>query len=228
MATFDGNNIAIAASVGQLAYAEETLRAVPGGAQVAIRGAINDTLKWARTQLVRLIGEQINLRARDIRDRINIVKRASGGDLEGVIKIDYKAVPLIDFRARFSKRNGVTATIFKGDGAQAFRHQFKATMASSHVGAFQRVKGAPKAIPKHGRYSGRTIKRGPNKGQQILRQPIKEAFAVSVLAAFARNPDLQQQALGGIATKFAERLASKVQWQLQKASTAMPPSSEAA
>jgi hypothetical protein len=116
----------------------------------------------------------------------------------------------------------VAVTTVKHEGVQVFKHMFRRTMASGHTGVFERVKGAAKVVPHNGRYDGRRIKRGPRKGQFLLRQPIKEAFGPSVLKAFELAPGLADEALRDISAKLEERLVSKVEWQLAKARPDVP------
>ena len=53
-------------------------------------------------------------------------------------------IPLVEFAARASKRNGVKFKIRKGGGRGQLRHAFIATMKSGKRGVFQRVPGTRK------------------------------------------------------------------------------------
>ena len=216
MARFDSHagTITVAASAPQLARLEADLAHVRDGAKRALSAAINDTLRSGRTQLTRRMREHLNLKAGDVRDRIQITKRPSGTDLEGVLRLDYQAVRLQLFRPRASKKGGVIVTTTKADVGQRFRHYFSARMASGHVGVFRRVPGSPKVRPQRGRYAGAMFKRGPKKGQAILRQQIQETFGPSVLAAFEKAPNLADEALAELGETFEARLNSKIQWLL--------------
>lgn len=223
MPSYGNNRISVSVSRAQLAEIEETLKAIPSGAKTAIRAAINDTLKSGRSSLTDEMAGVLNLKKSDIRQRITIQKKATSNSLEGVIKIDYWPVPLQKFSNSTSRRPPLAPIVtLKGKPAQTFKHRFRQRMQSGHLGIFERAKGANKVRPTKGTYAGRIIKRGPNKGKPLLRQPIVEAFGISVVRAFDLDPALQQRALSDIADKFQERLASKVQWQLSKASSAEP------
>lgn len=221
--SYANGRISVSISTVQLAELEETLKAIPNGARTAIRSAINDTLKYGRTALTNQMADVLNLKKSDIRQRINIARRAMGNNLEGVLKLDYQAVPLQKFSGSTSRRPPLAAiTTLKGKPPITYKHRFRQRMQSGHLGIFERAKGANKIRPTKGTYAGRIIKRGPNKGKPLLRQPIIESFGISVVRAFDLDPELQDRALANIADKFQERLASKVQWQLSKASSAEP------
>jgi hypothetical protein len=221
--SYANGRISVSISTVQLAELEETLKAIPNGARTAIRSAINDTLKYGRTALTDQMSDVLNLKKADIRQRINVAQRAVGNNLEGVLKLDYQAVPLQKFSNSISRRPPLASiTTLKGKPPITYKHRFRQRMQSGHLGIFERAKGANKIRPTKGTYAGRIIKRGPNKGKPLLRQPIIEAFGISVVRAFDLDPALQDRALVNIADKFQERLASKVQWQLSKASSAEP------
>lgn len=221
--SYANGRISVSISTVQLAELEETLKAIPNGARTAIRSAINDTLKYGRTALTDQMSDVLNLKKADIRQRINVAQRAVGNNLEGVLKLDYQAVPLQKFSNSISRRPPLASiTTLKGKPPITYKHRFRQRMQSGHLGIFERAKGANKIRPTKGTYAGRIIKRGPNKGKPLLRQPIIEAFGISVVRAFDLDPALQDRAMANIADKFQERLASKVQWQLSKASSAEP------
>lgn len=213
----------VGANTSQLEYARATLAAVPNGYRNAVRAAVNDTVRSQRTGIARKIKEDLNLPYGEIRDRI-APRLAKGDSLEGGLTIDHHPVPLQDFKARFREKSGggVTATMIKPMGPQVFKHNFRATMSSGHVGIFANQVDRAKVIPQSGAYAGRRIKRGPRKGQPVLRRPIAEAFGVSVMRTLEVKEGLLDQVVTDTADVFATRLASKVTWQLSKATTAVP------
>ena len=71
---------------------------------------------------------------------------------------------------------------------------------------------------------GRRAYRFSARTKAVLRQPIRETFGPSVLRAFDLAPGLADAALADIGAKLQERLLSKVQWQLSKASPDVPAS----
>src|SRR5688500_17433305 len=91
-----GGAISHGISEAEIRQIQDTLSAVEGGAEVAIRAAINDTLKYARTQLGRRIRDHLNLKLADVRDRIHVRQQATEDNLVGVISLDYRRVPLED------------------------------------------------------------------------------------------------------------------------------------
>ncbi len=211
------NLVHISVSEAERDAIEKKLAALPGGAKKAMVSAINDTLRHARTNITRLIADKVYLKQKDIRDNVKIRQKATKDVPEGIIEIKYEAEPLIHFKVRFSKRSGATASIIKGDPVQKFKHDFKAEVASGHVGAFYDDLSQPKRRAQSGRYAGRTIKRGPRKGQPILRRPIKQAYGPAVTTVLEKNPSLPREALADINEFLKKRLDSKIQYLLSKA-----------
>jgi hypothetical protein len=133
-----GVRLKLAIRQSDIAYAEETLKAVPNGALAAIRAAINDALRYARTRTAKGIKADLELKYGDILERIDISRKASRERLSGIMSVDYKPVPLIDFKAKWRKSSGVTAAPFKGEAPIKLGHAFTATMKSGHKGVFLR------------------------------------------------------------------------------------------
>lgn len=132
-------NVSIGLSAADLRGLQDDLRGVRNGARIAIYTAINDTLKSGRAELVRRMREHLTAKAGEVRDRIKVTKPARQDDLFGRMAVDYKAVPLAEFKGSASKR-GVTAQPIKGQPAQTFKHAFRATMKSTHTGYFARAR----------------------------------------------------------------------------------------
>jgi hypothetical protein len=214
--------LALVVTSMQIAQVKQILSGIKNGADNALRAAINDTLKWGRTAWARQMREIENLPYGIVLGTIKITQNAGNGSLQGVLSLHYEKEPLADFKAKFRRSMGVTVTTIQGQDAHNFRHQFRATMLSGHGGIFQRAMGAGKRVPLHGRYAGRQIKRGPRKGQQILRQPIREAFGPAALTAFERTPEIPEVIVTKMGEKFQERLASKIEWQLAKGTPIVP------
>lgn len=129
-------------SPAQVEQARAMLSHIKGGAEQAIRSAINDVLRSERTDITRKIREHMNLPYRAVQERIAITGRPSRDSLTGKIRISYKPVPLREFspKPRATKRGGVTASPLKGSSPLQFRHAFKAKMKSGHIGFFLRAK----------------------------------------------------------------------------------------
>lgn len=183
---YETGKLTVTVSAAQIAEVEQTMKAVASGTTVVLRTAINDTLRWTRTEGGRRVREDVNLRARDVREHIRVTKQAKGQDLQGVVTFDYKPVPLEDFRAKWSPGSpGTKVTTVLTEGQKLFRHMFRATMASGHVGVFQRVKGAAKVLPKSGRYAGKVI--GPRKRTIAAGKYTPEQMAAQIASGKRRR-----------------------------------------
>lgn len=226
-----GGRLEVSVSDERIREVVDALGGLEKNAHAIIRSSINDTLKHGVTGLIGQIKDVLNTkRVGDIRDHIKVNQKATDDNLVGVIRIDYKALALFDFKSTFRKKSGVTATLIKGAGAENFKHMFRAKMQSGHVGYFEREINVPKNAPRSGSYTlaarkRRQAARGgkhPHRLKPVVyRQPIREKFGPSVLIAFEKTPELADAALNDLGDYFQKRLDSKIAWQLEKLS--LPP-----
>lgn len=166
----------------------EVLANVRNGVPRAISGAINKVLPKARTRFVRAVGDRITVPAREVRERI-AVKKASPATLEGTVTITRKPIPLIEFRARQTKKGGVTVQVRKGQAREKFRDSFIAKMKSGHEGVFRR------------RFKG--------KGR-VARLPIDERFGPTVLGVISGAPGLLNEELAAAHEDLGRQIDSQV------------------
>jgi hypothetical protein len=99
-------------SLSDLAAIRAELRAAPKLVDTAMRRAINRTLVTGRTQISKRVRQETPLKAGTVRARLRIV-RASQNALVGLIEVLGRGIPLIEFRARQTRR-GVTYSIRRG------------------------------------------------------------------------------------------------------------------
>lgn len=133
-------SVGIAVSTSDLEYARATLDGIANGAPIAIRSAINDTLKSGRAEWVRATKEHLNTTAAEIRKRISISDRPTAFSLTGTLTAKNQPIRFEEFKPRWTKAGGVNVTGIKDLGPTIFPHGFKATMKSGHQGVYQRVK----------------------------------------------------------------------------------------
>jgi len=100
----------------------------------AIVRAQNRAAKSARTVMVRAVAGDMRLKQSVVRNRIMLELARSIGD-SAVIVASRRRIPLIQFRARASRR-GVRASLPGGKGR--YGDAFIATMRSGHRGVFRR------------------------------------------------------------------------------------------
>lgn len=104
------------------------------------RAMYQATFRTTRTMTARLkdrTRERLNITATAANDAITSKVVGGGEQSVGVISVTRKRLGLIDFRHTVRK-GGVSAVIEKGRAPVEFRHGFKATMRSGHVGIFLR------------------------------------------------------------------------------------------
>lgn len=228
---YAGGKLSVGIGADQIADIEGSLAGTNADAKALIRSAINETCKHLRTNLTRGLREHLNLKAADVRERISIVQQATDDNLLGILRLDYRHVPLIDFKAKWTKAGGVTVTTVRETGPQHFAHMFKATMLSGHVDIWHRFQYEPKHLPQKGSYTlAARLKRQqeahrirPHKLKPVVaRQSINRSVGPSVVGAFEKAPGLADAALADAGDYFAKRIASKIAWKLEGARGAEP------
>jgi len=132
-------NINIGIPEAKLAEVTAMLDDVKNGSQQVISRAINKVATAARTQIVRRIVEEVNLKSAEVRDRNVSLTKANYSRLEAMIRISGRRIPLLRWGARQTAK-GVSYAIRRG-GRQTAPGSFMATMPSGHRGVFVRRAG---------------------------------------------------------------------------------------
>lgn len=207
-------SVSVLVDDGQIAAIQKQLGDIADASSV-IGPALNETATHIRAEATRRIREDLNLNAGEVRAHIKITKKAGGEEMTAVVTIDYQKVALEDFNARFRGKSGggVRVTTVRPEGPKVFKHMFQATMQSGHIGIFENRLDA-KHVAKGGRYAGRLIKRGPRKGQPILRHGVSESYGPSVVASGENAPSLMDDLAEDGAEYFEKRVASKIEAKL--------------
>ncbi|MCG5538947.1 phage tail protein [Halorhodospira sp. 9622] len=154
--------------------------------------ATNRTLTKLRTAANREVRRAYNLRARDVRKAMRIV-RAGRGQSAGFLIVEGPRVPLNAFGARQTRR-GVTVRVRKGSGRRLVRGAFKARMPSGHEGVFVR------------RRQG---------GQRARRLPIDERYSLSV-AQMLRAEGVLGTVLEQADAEYRRQLADQLRYRVEK------------
>jgi hypothetical protein len=170
------------------------LATVKNGAANALRLAANDTAKAAQTRIVKTIATRIQLSQKRIRKDTGVFK-ANRGQTTAYTYILNKFLPLKDFPHTVRARGGINVGIRKGDPRELFRHMFKATMASGHIGIWERRK-----FPS-GKIAGRL--------------PIEERYGPRMGEVFHANDE--KKVFDEMMILFQERLLQKAVFLLNKA-----------
>lgn len=119
---------------------------------VAMARGLSKVAKQGATVAKTNIAKEYNVKAAVVADRLNVKSNSNG--LQATISAKPKRVgssgksriPLIDFGATQSKKNGVKFKIRRNGSAARMRHAFIATMPSGHRGVYQRVRGSRKIV----------------------------------------------------------------------------------
>lgn len=119
----------------------ETLKQLGTSVEARVlSAAVNRAARDARVTLRRSVQDVVSLRAKDV-NAVLSVHRASRRDLQAVIAVASKPIPLIRYGARETSR-GVTVRVKKGGGRKVVRVDdrgaFLATVGSGHRGVFVR------------------------------------------------------------------------------------------
>jgi hypothetical protein len=166
----------------------------------AIMRAVNKTADAAKTATSREIRAQgYNIKAAAISKSLHI-RRATRHDLEAVIEVTGKPIPLINYGARQVGR-GVSVQV--KNGRKIIPGAFIATMPNGHRGVFVRVGKGHKKVMRGGRavWSG---------------LPIRELWGPSIPTA-AANEAVQSALASTIRDKYARLLAHEIRFILLSA-----------
>jgi len=127
----------------QIERAEILLKDIPNGASKAIVNALNRSVEGARTDAVKKVRERYIIKAKDVRDTIQI-KKATYDDLTAIVKASGSPVALSKFKITPSsppktrRKKPIIARVTRGGGGP-IPGAFVAKMESGHVGVFERV-----------------------------------------------------------------------------------------
>lgn len=127
----------------QMDEAAELLRGVKNGLARAASRAVNKVAVAARTELIRHVTSEINIKASDIRERNFGLDKANIRKLFARIRGEGERIALIRFAARQTRR-GATYAIRRG-GRKILPGGFIAVMDSGHVGVYKRARARVKA-----------------------------------------------------------------------------------
>ena len=173
----------------------------------AARRSVNTALRGGRTDTVKGLKTRITMTSGNIRKRVQLALAPGGtaqvrGELKvigprktkefsnlGSFKIQ-KAKKSVSGKRRLSAA-GLGAKVYGEKKFKKYRGAFawrRPGISGESITVFKRVKGAPKVKPtkRAGKGDIRRYKRGPKKGQTILRQPIKPVYGASLKREFVR------------------------------------------
>lgn len=152
--------------------------------------AVNRTAKNAKTAMVRVVATDVGLQQKFVRERIDATSAKTSGPPSAYLYASTKRVPLINFKAKQSKRNGVTARLPTGTGR--YPNAFIATMKSGHEGVFARN-------------TTTRSRKGLRRGSPAL--GIHELFGPSIAQSFQKNGQVaEQRSIEMLSTNMANEI----------------------
>jgi len=117
----------------------ELLQAYPKGIVKIETRAVNKIAISARTEVVREVRKELNVKAKELKDKNIALKKARFKNPQAIIKVSGRRIPLAKFGARQIK-SGLTYKIDPQGGRKKVIGAFMATMPSGHEGAYVRKK----------------------------------------------------------------------------------------
>lgn len=172
---------------------KHALHGIKNGAPTVMRRALNKTIVSARTQAVKFVRAEVNLKAKTVTGQMKVTK-ANFRRLSASLNVKGSPIPLTEYDARESnKGKGTTFRVRKKGARERYPHAFIATMKSGHRGVFERRKFGLK---------------------RVGRLQIDERFGPSVPAVFARNGLKKVQSDG--ANNLQKNLVHETEWLLKK------------
>lgn len=179
-----GNDCIETTSAFLMAFGKEAERAVVRSVNRAVQGIETDGVK--------LIRQEYNIKAGDVRKAFKI-KRAGNGVLEAAAIVSGGRIPLIRFGARPAKLGGRKplkgVSVLVKKARKTIRHSFVARMKSGHVGVFQRDRNR--------------------------RLPISEKFSLAV-PQMLENPVVIEQIQEGVLKRYERTLTHEINLALNK------------
>jgi hypothetical protein len=158
--------------------------------------AINRTMTSTRAVLARDIAADLGLKVSTVKDQLRLMN-ARPDSLTGRITVSGKPIPLIEFKAKWSRRSGVRTNL-QPPAKGRYPDAFIATVGRGHTGVFKRVPGGKRRGPK------------PHRSQL----PIYELHGPSLPAVFGK---MTPKALAHAEAELQKNLAHETAFALKQA-----------
>lgn len=154
---------------------QELRQHIPWAAKRAERAAINKTIRNARTEISKRVGQDIALKAKTIKDSIKprYARRVQRFPM-GEITISPKAIPLKEYKPR-PRRTGVSVKVLRKNKRKVIEHAFIVKSLGEHV--FVRTGKSRLPIKK---LFGPSVRKNVEKQRPELEAYIKERFKYNI------------------------------------------------
>lgn len=188
----------------QLADVRDLLSGIKGGAEKAVRLALNRASSSTLSRVTKSVAQHITPLQSEIKKSMTRYA-ASSASLTARLEITGAPIPLYDFDWSYygevfpNKRRRVSVKVRKDRPREQWRHVFLARMPTGHVGFFERRgrAGSP-------------------------RLPIEERFGPSVPNVFLFAPGIEPDALNYAGERLAIELDSASRYLLSQQAASLP------
>lgn len=182
-------NITLADDSGSskaLDHATRLLAGIPGGVQKAAESALSRAATSGRASAAREVGKDYTLKTSDFKKYTKSSQhiQKSGNEISVGLSFHGYHVPLIRFNAKITSAGLYKVQVKRNSAGDTLRHVFRATMASGHIGLFER-------------YSTRSL-------------PIKQKMGPSVPQMMGANPNLANSVGENVRKVFEERMEHEI------------------
>lgn len=150
--------------------------------------ALNRTLRGAVTDTKRVMAKKIAMTQANVGRGLIPRKAIKGHPIASITVRGERRVPnLSRFQRVRQTKKGVSAKVWEKQ--KTYKGTWLLERDSGSNTVFKTMKSKDKVVPSKGSYYGRTIKRGPRKGQKLKRRPIEPVFGTSLRRAFLQQPN---------------------------------------
>lgn len=182
-------NVTIADDSGgskALDRATKLLAGIPGGVQKAAESALNRAAKSGRAGAAKEVGKDYTLKAADFKKYTKSSQHIQKSGNEISVGLNFRGyhVPLIRFNAKITSSGLYRVQVKRSSSGDTFKHVFRATMNSGHIGLFER--------------------------STKKRLPIEQKLGPSVPQMMGANPNLANSVGTNVRKVFEERMEHEI------------------
>lgn len=120
--------------------ATKLLAGIPGGVQKAAESALNRAATSGRAGAAKEVGKDYTLKAADFKKYTKSSQHIQKSGNEISVGLNFRGyhVPLIRFNAKITSSGLYRVQVKRSSSGDTFKHVFRATMSSGHIGLFER------------------------------------------------------------------------------------------
>lgn len=166
--------------------ATKLLAGIPGGVEKAASSSISRAATSGTAAVAREVHKEYALGTSDFKKYTKSSQRIQKSGDEISVGLSFRGfhIPLIRFNAKITSSGLYRVQVKRNAAGETFRHVFRATMSSGHIGLFERY--------------------------GTSRLPIKQKFGPSVPQMMGANPELANTVGDNVRKVFEERMEHEV------------------